>query len=134
MAFWAISRADTATPPEPEAFAPAVRSRIRQAAAGFGTVYFLARMLEHQGETLEGKRLIVSGFGNMSWGVCRKAAELPGLLTGEEFYAEFLRVGLHPVLAAVAHFDPPPLRRSTGWGMTSLPETILRHSRKSLRQ
>ena len=51
-------------------------SRIRQEAAGFGTVYFLARMLEHQGATLEGKRLIVSGFGNMSWGVCRKAAEL----------------------------------------------------------
>ncbi|MCI8422698.1 MAG: NADP-specific glutamate dehydrogenase [Lawsonibacter sp.] len=51
-------------------------SRIRQEAAGFGTVYFLARMLEDQGETLEGKKLIVSGFGNMSWGVCRKATEL----------------------------------------------------------
>ena len=35
-------------------------SVIRQEAAGFGTVYFLARMLEHQGETLEGKRLIVA--------------------------------------------------------------------------
>ena len=53
-------------------------SVIRQEAAGFGTVYFLARMLEHQGETLEGKRLAVSGFGNMSWGVCRKSAELGG--------------------------------------------------------
>ncbi len=51
-------------------------SRIRQEAAGFGVVYFLGRMLEHQGTTLEGKRLVVSGFGNMSWGVCRKAAEL----------------------------------------------------------
>ena len=64
-------------------------SRIRQAAAGFGTVYFLARMLEHQGETLEGKRLIVSGFGNMSWGVCRKAAELGGkvvTLSGPDGY------------------------------------------------
>ncbi len=53
-------------------------SVIRQEAAGFGTVYFIARMLEHQGETLEGKRLAVSGFGNMSWGVCRKSAELGG--------------------------------------------------------
>ncbi len=53
-------------------------SRVRQEAAGFGTVYFLARMLEHQGETMEGKRLLVSGFGNMSWGVCRKAAQLGG--------------------------------------------------------
>ena len=51
-------------------------SKIRQEAAGFGTVYFLARMLEHQGESLEGKTIAISGFGNMSWGVCRKAAEL----------------------------------------------------------
>ena len=51
-------------------------SKIRQEAAGFGTVYFLARMLEHQKDTIEGKTIAVSGFGNMSWGVCRKAAEL----------------------------------------------------------
>lgn len=64
-------------------------SVIRQEAAGFGTVYFLARMLEHQGETLEGKRLAVSGFGNMSWGVCRKSAELGGkvvTLSGPDGY------------------------------------------------
>ena len=64
-------------------------SRIRQEAAGFGTVYFLARMLEHQGETMEGKRLLVSGFGNMSWGVCRKAAQLGGrvvTLSGPDGY------------------------------------------------
>ena len=64
-------------------------SRIRQEAAGFGTVYFLARMLERQGETLEGKRIIASGFGNMSWGVCRKAAELGGrvvTLSGPDGY------------------------------------------------
>ena len=51
-------------------------SKIRQEAAGFGTVYFLARKLEHHGDVMEGKRIAVSGFGNMSWGVCRKAAEL----------------------------------------------------------
>ena len=51
-------------------------SKIRQEAAGFGTVYFLARMLEHQKDTIEGKTIAVSGFGNMAWGVCRKAAEL----------------------------------------------------------
>ena len=64
-------------------------SKIRQEAAGFGTVYFLARMLEHQGEQLEGKRIAVSGFGNMSWGVCRKAAELGGrvvTLSGPDGY------------------------------------------------
>ena len=51
-------------------------SRIRQEAAGFGAVYFLNRMLEHRGEKIEGARIAVSGFGNMAWGVCRKAAEL----------------------------------------------------------
>ena len=64
-------------------------SKIRQEAAGFGTVYFLARMMEQQGETLEGKRLAVSGFGNMSWGVCRKSAKLGGkvvTLSGPDGY------------------------------------------------
>ena len=64
-------------------------SKIRQEAAGFGTMYFLARMMEQQGETLEGKRLAVSGFGNMSWGVCRKSAELGGkvvTLSGPDGY------------------------------------------------
>lgn len=51
-------------------------SKIREEAAGFGTVYFLARMLEHQNDTLQGKTIAVSGFGNMAWGVCRKASEL----------------------------------------------------------
>ena len=51
-------------------------SKVRQEAAGFGTVYFLERMLEHKGDTLKGKRIAVSGFGNMAWGVCKKATEL----------------------------------------------------------
>ena len=64
-------------------------SKVRQEAAGFGAVYFLSRMLEHQQETLSGKRIAVSGFGNMSWGVCRKAAELGGkvvTLSGPDGY------------------------------------------------
>ena len=51
-------------------------SMVRQEAAGSGTVYFLDRMLESKNDTLKGKTIAVSGFGNMSWGVCRKAAEL----------------------------------------------------------
>lgn len=51
-------------------------SRIRQEAAGFGTVYFLARMLEHQNDSIQGKTIAVSGFGNMAWGVCKKTAQL----------------------------------------------------------
>jgi len=64
-------------------------SLIRQEAAGFGAVYFLSRMMEDAGETLEGKRVAVSGFGNMSWGVCRKVAALGGrvvTLSGPDGY------------------------------------------------
>ena len=64
-------------------------SKVRQEAAGFGAVYFLNRMLEHRGEKLEGKRIAASGFGNMSWGVCRKASELGGkvvTLSGPDGY------------------------------------------------
>ena len=64
-------------------------SLIRQEAAGFGTVYFLARMLQHQHESLEGKLVAISGFGNMSWGICRKVTELGGkvvTLSGPDGY------------------------------------------------
>jgi len=64
-------------------------SKVRLEAAGFGAVYFLARMLEHQNDTLEGKRIAVSGFGNMAWGACRKVAQLGGkvvTLSGPDGY------------------------------------------------
>ena len=51
-------------------------SKVRLEAAGSGTVYFLDRMVTSRGDTLEGKTIAVSGFGNMTWGVCRKAAQL----------------------------------------------------------
>ena len=51
-------------------------SKVRLEAAGSGTVYFLDRMVTSRGDTLKDKTIAVSGFGNMSWGVCRKAAEL----------------------------------------------------------
>ena len=51
-------------------------SKVRLEAAGSGTVYFLDRMVASRGDSLEGKTIAVSGFGNITWGVCRKAAEL----------------------------------------------------------
>ncbi len=64
-------------------------SMVRQEAAGAGAVYFLCRMLEHQRDTLEGKRVAVSGFGNLSWGVARKITEKGGrvvTLSGPDGY------------------------------------------------
>lgn len=41
-------------------------SLIRPEATGYGTVYFAAEMLQTRGESLEGKRCLVSGAGNVA--------------------------------------------------------------------
>ena len=51
-------------------------SLIRPEATGFGVVYFAQEMLATRGETIEGKTVAVSGFGNVAWGAVTKAAEL----------------------------------------------------------
>lgn len=51
-------------------------SLIRPEATGFGCVYFAKEMLASKGETLEGKRVAISGFGNVAWGAATKATEL----------------------------------------------------------
>ncbi len=51
-------------------------SLIRPEATGFGVVYFVKEMLDTVGESLEGKTVAVSGFGNVAWGAVQKATEL----------------------------------------------------------
>ena len=51
-------------------------SLIRPEATGFGSVYFAEEMLKLSGESIEGKTISVSGFGNVSWGVAMKASQL----------------------------------------------------------
>lgn len=51
-------------------------SRLRPEATGFGAVYFLQSMLASKGMDIKGKTIAVSGFGNVAWGVTKKAAEL----------------------------------------------------------
>jgi glutamate dehydrogenase (NADP+) len=51
-------------------------SLIRPEATGFGAVYYLVEVLKHFGDTIKGKTIAVSGFGNVAWGICLKAAEL----------------------------------------------------------
>lgn len=51
-------------------------SLIRPEATGFGATYFAEEMLKVRGESLVGKRVAVSGFGNVAWGVCIKASQL----------------------------------------------------------
>ena len=51
-------------------------SLIRPEATGFGAVYFLDHMMQERGDGIEGKRIAVSGFGNVAWGAVTKASEL----------------------------------------------------------
>jgi len=53
-------------------------SYFRPEATGYGATYYLQEVLKHFGDTLEGKTVAVSGFGNVAWGVCEKVAELGG--------------------------------------------------------
>lgn len=56
-------------------------SRIRPEATGYGAVYYLCEVLKHEHDTIEGKRIGVSGYGNVAWGIMKKAAELGAKVT-----------------------------------------------------
>ena len=56
-------------------------SLIRPEATGYGAVYYLLEVLKHEGESIEGKRLAISGYGNVAWGVMKKCAELGAKVT-----------------------------------------------------
>jgi len=51
-------------------------SLIRPEATGFGLVYFVCEMLKSRGEEISGKRVMVSGSGNVSWGCILKLIQL----------------------------------------------------------
>jgi glutamate dehydrogenase (NADP+) len=53
-------------------------SLIRPEATGYGTVYFAAEMLKTRGETLEGKKCLVSGSGNVAQYTIEKILDLGG--------------------------------------------------------
>ena len=53
-------------------------SLIRPEATGFGGIYFAKEMLETKKESIRGKTISISGFGNVAWGAALKASELGG--------------------------------------------------------
>ena len=56
-------------------------SILRPEATGYGAVYYLVEALAHDGESIEGKRIAMSGYGNVGWGIMKKAAELGAKVT-----------------------------------------------------
>ena len=64
-------------------------SLVRPEATGFGVVYFANEMLKTRGESFEGKKVAISGFGNVAWGAATKVNDLGGkvvTLSGPDGY------------------------------------------------
>ena len=51
-------------------------SRLRPESTGYGAVYFVDHMCRANKIELKGKTVAISGFGNVAWGVAKKATEL----------------------------------------------------------
>ena len=51
-------------------------SLARPEATGYGAVYYTVEVLKHEGESIEGKTIAAAGFGNVTWGICKKAMHL----------------------------------------------------------
>ena len=51
-------------------------SILRPEATGFGALYFTQHLLDKAGKTLVGKKIAISGFGNVAWGAATKATQL----------------------------------------------------------
>ena len=56
-------------------------SILRPEATGFGAVYYLVEALKHDGVDIKGKKIAISGYGNVGWGIMKKAAELGAAVT-----------------------------------------------------
>ncbi len=56
-------------------------SILRPEATGYGAVYYLLNVLKHDGLDIAGKKLAISGFGNVGWGIMKKAAQLGAKVT-----------------------------------------------------
>ncbi|MBO5964753.1 MAG: NADP-specific glutamate dehydrogenase [Bacteroidaceae bacterium] len=51
-------------------------SLIRPEETGFGGLYFVNEMLERAGQSIKGKTVAISGFGNVAWGAATKATQM----------------------------------------------------------
>ncbi len=53
-------------------------SILRPEATGFGALYFTEHLLRKAGKDIKGKKICISGFGNVAWGAVMKATQLGG--------------------------------------------------------
>ncbi|MCF0237035.1 MAG: glutamate dehydrogenase, partial [Sphaerochaetaceae bacterium] len=51
-------------------------SLIRPEATGYGALYYAEELLKDFGDTIKGKRIGISGYGNVAWGAAIKATQM----------------------------------------------------------
>lgn len=109
-------------------------SLIRPEATGFGVVYFTQEIMKNHGETLEGKTVCLSGFGNVTWGTATKLTQLGAKVvtisgpdgyiydengvSGEkiDYLVEMRKSGVDKVKAYADKFDVPFYEGEKPWG------------------
>ncbi len=67
-------------------------SFFRPEATGYGALYFAQHMLKKAGKEINGKKIALSGFGNVAWGAALKTLELGGkvvAISGPDGVCEF---------------------------------------------
>ena len=67
-------------------------SFFRPEATGYGALYFAQHMLKKAGKEIKGKKIALSGFGNVAWGAALKTLELGGkvvAISGPDGVCEF---------------------------------------------
>ena len=60
---------------------PSEYGRTNWIGTGYGAMYYLQEVLKHENDTIEGKRIAISGYGNVGWGIMKKASQLGAKVT-----------------------------------------------------
>ena len=53
-------------------------SLLRPEATGYGAIYYLCEVLKDKNDDINGKTIVMSGYGNVAWGIAKKVKELGG--------------------------------------------------------
>lgn len=53
-------------------------SLLRPEATGYGALYYAEEVLKHFDDEVKGKTIVLSGYGNVTWGAIKKIAEMGG--------------------------------------------------------
>ena len=53
-------------------------SLLRPEATGYGSIYYLEEVLKDKNDDIKNKTIVMSGYGNVAWGIAKKVKELGG--------------------------------------------------------